>query len=240
MPKSRHRSTTVKRKRAINKTSEVPKKDHNRVQIRKHKFLTLKKSKDFVTLVKIGRVLNAIAFGIQCLEDYGNPTTPNELRQYHRAFFITGGYLYEGVQLAGSIRSKYAIEPSFGLLNDLLGDEFKKARQILQVMRHSVAFHMDSDDKTTALTIQTLDLPRYDFWSGVTRQLRHFYFDFGDTVDYNYLIDKFKDDRPEEIVREEIQRTIKEMMAAFSIAGIAFFDGLLRRLQFHDSVDRVS
>ncbi|PYS92192.1 MAG: hypothetical protein DMF62_01045 [Acidobacteria bacterium] len=240
MPRSRHRGIKPKRKRNLIEKDEAPKKSHNRIRIRKHKFLTLKKEKDFITLVKMGRVLNAIAFGIQCMEDHQSKSTPDDIRQYHRAFFITGGYLYEGLQLVGSIQSKYVLEPTFAYLNKLLGDEFKKERVILKEMRHSVSFHLDSDDKTTGETLVALDLPHYDFSSGVSRQLRHFYFDFGDTIDYNYLIDKLKKNRSEEEVREELVFTVKNMMTEFSRAGIGFFAGLLERLKFHESVDRVS
>lgn len=169
MPKARPRN---RRKRGLAKESETPPRDHNRVRLKKHKFLALKKNRDFVTLVKIGRVLNAIAFGVECIEDYKVHETPHQMRQYHRAFFITGGYLYEGLQLVGSVRSKYALEPSFAPLNKLLGDEYKYVRNILKEIRHSVAFHLDSDDKTTAETILSLDLPRYDFASGISRQFR--------------------------------------------------------------------
>ena len=63
--------------------------------------------------------------------------------------------------------------------------------------RGGTSFHFDSDDKSTKAALKKLRLPRYDLMSGDSDKILDFYFDFADTIDVNYLIDKFKDGRPE-------------------------------------------
>ena len=64
-----------------------------------------------------------------------------------------------------------------------------------------------------------------------------FYFDFADTVDLNYLIDKFKGDRDEPEVFMEIFRAITDLMTLFSTAGHEFLTGLGEKMNFSDYVD---
>ena len=64
-----------------------------------------------------------------------------------------------------------------------------------------------------------------------------FYFDMADTIDLNYLIDKFKDDRPEPEVDSELRTLITEIMTFFGSAGHEFMIGLAEKMRFSDYVE---
>ena len=150
---------------------------------------------------------------------------------------MTGGYLFEGLNLVSSLRLKYIKEPFFQNLNALVDEPYKKHRRILQEIRHSVAFHFDSDDKSTKAALKKLRLPKYDLMSGDSDKVLDFYFDFADTIDLNYLIDKFKDERPESEVVMEIFKAITDLMPLFGAAGHEFLTGLGEKMQFSEYVD---
>jgi hypothetical protein len=181
--------------------------------------------------------VNAVTSGLQFISDYVDNDSPVGRRQHNRAFFTTSGFLYEGLDVAVSIRLKYLNEPFFNKLNALIGDEYKDHRKVLKEIRHSIAFHLDSDDKSTKLTLSKIKLNRYDLMSGNSDRVIDFYFDLADTIDYNYLIDKFKDDRPESEVLAELIKLVTELMAPFGSAGHEFLIGLGEKMNFSDYVD---
>ena len=64
-----------------------------------------------------------------------------------------------------------------------------------------------------------------------------FYLDIADTIDFNYLIDKFKDGRSESEVYLELIEMVNEMMKLFGFAGHEFLNGLGSKMRFSDYVD---
>lgn len=210
---------------------------NHRIRIRRHRFREVRNNPDFLALIKVGRAVNAVISGMQFISDYIGDDSPVGRRQYHRAFFTTCGFLYEGLDLVTSIRLKYLREPFFNKLNLLIGDEYKKHRKVLQEIRHSIAFHLDSGDKSTKIALSNLNLKRYDLISGNSDRIMDFYFDMADTIDFNYLIDKFKDDRPESEVIKEIIEMITKLVTAFATAGHEFLTGLAEKMNISEYVD---
>ena len=150
---------------------------------------------------------------------------------------MTSGFLYEGIELATSIRLKYLSETFFKGFNEIISEKYKVHRKILKEIRNSVAFHLDSDDKSTKLALKNLNLSRYDLMSGISDRMADFYFDFADTVDFNYLIDIFKGNRNETEVFTEIIKFVTELMIAFISAGHEFLNGLAKKMKFDEYVD---
>jgi hypothetical protein len=221
MPISKHRKKKGLRKRKVVDIKEI-KSPIKRIRIRKHRFREIRNDPDFLALVKVGRAVNAVTSGVQFISDYMEDYSPVGRRQYYRAFFTTSGFLYEGLELVTSIRLKYLSEPFFNKLNVLIGDEYKKHRKVLKEIRHSIAFHLDSDDKSTKLTLSNLKLNRYDLMSGNSDRVMDFYFDMADTIDFNYLIDKFKDDRPELEVLSELMKLVSELMNRYNLSSFNY------------------
>lgn len=233
---SKHRKKSPTKRRKVVVVGE-PNPSNQKFRIRRHRFPELRNNPDFLALIKVGRAVNAVTSGLQFISDYMDDVSPVGRRQYHRAVFITGGFLYEGLELITSLQLKYQTEPFFEKLNGLLDVKYAKHRKILQEIRHSVAFHFDSHDKSTKAALDNLKLPRYDLMSGTSERIMDFYFDLADTVDLNYLIDKFKGSRPEPEVVMEIFNAITDLMTLFSSAGHEFLSGLGGKMKFYEYVD---
>lgn len=107
---------------------------------------------------------------------------------------------------------------------------------MLYAMRHSIAFHLDSDDKSTKVALKNLRLPRIVLMSFETLSMNDFYFDLADTADLNYLIDRFKGDRDEKEVSLEITELITNLVVQFGLAGQEFINGLAERMNLRDYV----
>lgn len=182
-------------------------------------------------------MVNAVMFGMQCISDYLNDKTPVGRRQYNRAIFVTAGYMYEGLLLIDSLKLRYTNESFFERLNKLASASFKRHRKIVQEIRHSLGFHLDSDDKSTKAALKHLKLPRYDLMSGNSDRIMDFYFDFADTIDLNYLVDKFNSDQPESETLVEIFRCFGDLATEFGHGGDEFLNGLGKKMNFHQYVD---
>ena len=236
MPIFKHRKRKSSRKRNIVDLNIVE-SSFRRIRIRRHRFRELRNNPDFLAFVKVGRAVNAVASGVHFISDYIDDESPVGRRQYFRAFFMTSGFLYEGLTLVDSLRSQYLSESFFIKFNILIGKEYEKHRKVLREVRNSVAFHLDSNDKSTKLALKTLNLSRYDLMSGNSSLLMDFYFDFADTIDLNYIIDKFKDNRPESEVINELMTLITGLMKSFGSAGHEFLIGLGQKMKFSEYVD---
>ncbi len=236
MPTTKHRKKSVNKRRKTALVDETDRLNH-KIRIRRHRFPELRRNPDFLALIKVGRVVNAVMFGFQCISDYIEDMSPVGRRQYNRAIFLTSGYMYEGLVLVDSLKLKYVKEKFFQRLNALTGVGYKRHRKIVQEIRHSVAFHLDSDDKSTKAALKNLKLPRYDLMSGNSSRMMDFYFDLADTIDLNYLIDKFKGDRPEADVLAEIFQCFIDILKEFGGAGHEFLTGLGEKMNFTEYVD---
>ena len=184
-------------------------------------------------MVKVGRAVNAVESGIRFMSDYIDDMSPVGRRQFYRAFFTTCGFMYESLDLIISLRLKFVSRPYFNDLHQLIDNKYNKHRKILKEIRNSIAFHLDADDKSTKLALSNLKLSRYDLMSGQSQLMRDLYFDMADTIDLNYLIDRFKDGRPE----EEIIVLIREVMKSFGSAGHQFLAGIAKEMNIADYID---
>jgi hypothetical protein len=242
MPVSRHKRKQVLSKRPKRKKPVLPEAPQwKTIRLRGHRFAQLKKSADFVNWVKIARLINAIAFGLKCLDDYLDDMSPIGRRQTNRAIFVTAGYLHEGLDLVGSMQLRYAVEPFYEGFKDLLDSQtFELQRKMLKEIRHSVGFHLDSRRDNTEKTIQNLALRHWDLVSAADNTPMGLYFNFADVVDFNYLVDKFNHGGSDEETFTFIIRSFADIFAAFQGAGETFLQGMGEKLEiwkFTDSLD---
>lgn len=231
-PKKKLKTSSRKKSRVIQNASFSSPKP--RIRIPRHKFHGLKNDKNFLTIVKIGRLLNAISFGAQSYLDYAGDKSSIGRRQFFRATLITGGYLYEGLLLVDSLKNEYRLKEYFKNLLALANDS--KSRKILQSMRH-IAFHLDSDDKSSRDILPKLDLARYDLMSGDTGKVGDFYFDFADTIDINYLTKPSKRDSEQVITIETIASTLGNITEQFLKAGHEFLVSLAQEFKLYEYVE---
>lgn len=192
-----------------------------------------------MALVKMGRVVNAVAFAIELISGAGEGKNPVSRRQFHRAVFVAGGYVHEAIKVIESMRLRYSNEAAFKPLYELaFDDKFKEERKVLLAIRNSAGFHLDSHDATTKKMISQLPLQRYDLASGESDQVGHFYFDFADIVDINYLISALKlEGEDDDASFRRIYLTVSDFMGRFLKLGHEFLVAMADKIGLADHTE---
>lgn len=201
-------------RKAKQKASPVKFVDNQKVRITKTKFHELRENPDFVALVDVGRIINALLFSMDLtLTMDRSVKTARGRRASARVFVIAASYLHEALETLASFRSRYGSEPFFEKALKLIypPDGNNRRSRILKVLRNSSGFHLDHERKVTAETLKSLNLTVYDLYSGDDTSIGSLFFDIADTVDLNYWINQFRAEKSEGDTLSEIARTVGEM-----------------------------
>jgi len=154
--------------------------------------MQLRNDPDFLTMIKIGRVMNALNFCITTIvscKDYENLT---QRRQAKRAYFLLGGYVHQAIALVDSIKGKYLGNEAFEPLRFLVLDyKYQNIRKFAKKMRNYTAFHLDEYDETTRKTLAKLKPTTYTLMCGEDEMLGSHYFAFSDFLDLTFLGNAF-------------------------------------------------
>ncbi|MBK7391788.1 MAG: hypothetical protein IPI64_00625 [Chloracidobacterium sp.] len=203
------------------------------VELRANALNILRDDPHFLTSLKVGRAMNAVNFSRRVTHDYMGQTSSVAKRQLLRSTLVTGGYLYEGFLLLESLSLKYASKGSFSMCMELIGPSYKNDRKVLQLMRNNVAFHLDSDDKSTKEALTTIELGKYNYLSVESEKVDSIYFDFADELEWNFVFAKAAqpDHRPDDTV-EHVISLIDSGADAFASACFYFLEGL-RQMSGH-------
>ena len=180
--------------------------------------------------------MNALTYMMDLIVETKTGKDPAVLRRFHRNIINSGGYLHEAYQLVDNLSYGYANEPSFSQLLAIIKDpEARRKRKIVQLIRNSVGFHLDSSGDATKKALAKLNLPYFALVSGENNELGSLYFDLSDNVDINFILDELTGEEEEEVdVRNEIFRLIPELIGEFSKAAEEFGRGLAKRLNLID------
>lgn len=190
----------------------------------------LKKDPDFLAIVKMGRVVNAIYYAIQSMGDQIGKDSPTSVRQAKRAFWVLGGYLHQGLLLTKSIQGRYLGDSVYEGLRLLVHDrEYQKARNYVKAIRNLTAFHLDEYDDTTRETLNKMELAWYPLMSADRLNPMDVYFEFTDIVDMGHLVFKFADGRDLKETADDINSTVFQFAADFAIAANLFLQHLMRK-----------
>ncbi|MBV9242648.1 MAG: hypothetical protein JO314_11630 [Acidobacteria bacterium] len=223
-------------------TAEMAKPDPEngkpwRVQLNGSRLAYLRGDPDFLTLVKIGRVMNAIAFAVHGAV-YGDPEgSVVGARQYRRSLYVAAGYVHEGIRLVQSIKGRYLTEPAFDALRTMaLGYDDKKARDYVRVIRNMTAFHLDEADIVTREVLCKIPPGMYDLAGGDDRTVATFNFDFADRIDMAYLCEMFANGREWPETAEDIVNTVIEFATRFLVACERFHATLIDRTNINEHV----
>lgn len=228
-PKSKHR---VRKSAARHKQPkpDIRIVDLQRLRVSKEKFAELRNNPDFVTLIQIGRIINALAFCLELLQNIRGDKRAIDRRYNNRTFFIIASYLHEALAVLYGLRSRYAKEESFSEINKILYPADPKQEKILKLVRNT-GFHLDGESKATQDALSKLNFPHYDIFSGDTPALISFHCDISDAIDFNYLIDSFiTGGQTESEVQKEISAAVIEAMQAVGRGCNVFLEGLVRKL----------
>jgi hypothetical protein len=208
-----------------------------RAQLNGSRLHFLRRDPDFLALIKMGRVVNATLFGVQSMADHAKGSSPMEMRQSRRAFWVHSGYLHEGLVLVKSLQGRYLGLEEFEPLRVLIHDkEYKKAREYIKAVRNMTAFHLDEYDTTTRETMSKMQLTWYDLMSGDDENPMNVYFEFADIVDMGHLVFKFSNGREWMETAQDLNDTILKFALEFSSASSAFVTYLMRKTNIREHV----
>jgi len=206
------------------KAAEDPATKRWSKKLHSSRLMLLRNDPDFLTMIKIGRVMNALNFcmtTVRAFPDFDNWT---HRRQVARANFLLGGYIHQAIMLVDSIKGRYLGNEAFEPLRVLvLGYDHRHIRKFAKKMRNYTAFHLDEYDETTRRTVAKLKPTTYTLMCGEDQMLGSHYFKFADFLDKTFLGNEFWEGHDD--VHEITNGAIAELItysSAFLIACNTF------------------
>lgn len=202
----------------------------------------LRNDPDFLTLIKMGRIMNAIGYAATGVLQHGlDQSTFLAQRQYIRGMFVLAGYTHQAVKTVHGIKGRYLTFEGFEPLRVLsLDAEHKKARDYVRKIRNFTAFHLDEfdDHNTTQKTLAGLKLGSYILMAGDDDTVGTYYFDFADYIDWQFLLKTFADGRSHDETAEDIAGTILTFSNALLTAAHTFQHALWEKLDMKEHAYR--
>jgi hypothetical protein len=200
------------------------------LRLKKHSFERVRKEKDFVNLIRVGRLLNCLGFSMQLVA--GRPAMSSILEQrfHYRTIYLMGGYLYEGYLLVDDLWSTYRDEPFFKGLRDLKTELPDRRRKIVKKIRDGVGFHLDWREQATSVTLDKLQIDYVELLSFESDERGDLYVSAADVIDLNYLLDELKGSQTEPDTHKEIYDALTSLLDEFAGACDLFICGLIPRL----------
>lgn len=199
----------------------------------------LKSDPDFLMMVKMGRILNAVLYAVTSLAPFTQYRTHLARRQYRRGLMVLAGYLHESINIVRNVEDRHVTMESFIPLRKIAHDrEYKQAREYLREVRNVSGFHLaDSGGfENTKLAISELELSSYELMGADDEEFTTFYFELSDTLDVSVISRKFKDERGPDVVAEEIHETIMKVAGEFISAATHFQMSLARKMDLSEYV----
>jgi hypothetical protein len=155
----------------------------------KEQIENLRSDPRFAGVLTLARAVNAIMFCNQALLEGADKNEPSDLRQRMNALLLSAGILFESLDVAEKTAKELGNHPSYkkGLKKLLENSKTLRLRsKALLRLRNQIAFHFDP--KVASKTLKELDLPAYQFATGVGSSRGTMYFQLADEVAINYLI----------------------------------------------------
>jgi hypothetical protein len=184
----------------------------------KNDFEHLRTNEEFLELVSLARVLNALRFFYKTAMDSYALSGPVRARSSINSFLYAGSVLYEGFRtvekLGKDLKSLDSYKSGFGvLLKDQTVRSFRGS--VLYKMRNKFVFHFDATVAKEAL--KEFHLPEYKFASGESKAGGDMYFGLADEAMINYLLEPIGNEPDESLKRryEKILQETVEVMGRF-------------------------
>ena len=199
----------------------------------------LKSDPDFLMMVKMGRILNAVLYAVTSIAPFMQYPTHLARRQYRRGLFVLAGYLHESINIIRNVEDRHVTMESFIPLREIAhGHQYQKAREYLREIRNVAGFHLadSAGFENTKLAMSELKLSSYELMGADDEDFTTCYFEFSDTLDIAVISRKFKDDRDPDVVSEEIHQTINSVAWEFIKAATHFQMSLARKMDLGEYV----
>lgn len=217
------------------KSGDIQSLNDKRFRLKKHKFIEVTGNNDFVTAVRIGRVLNALHFSRELvLYDY-DMTKSKDRRRWSRVLILNAAYLHEALRVFESVESKYATRDFFKAALILTRPDTKEGelrKKVLKYLRDA-GFHLDSDDKVTSSTLLSMAPDDYILFSNDDGTIGNFHFDLADNVDLYSWVEAFRESKDQttlDVLKDIISDAIIDLGREVVKAGHDIFHGLIEGL----------
>lgn len=238
--------TSKKRKRAgkaVKRQPVVMPPDFSKswnLKLKPSQMIYLRDDPDFLMLVKMGRILNALLYALTSLAPYQMHQLHFAKRQYRRGLFVLAGYLHESINIIRNVEDRHVTMESFVPLRKIAhGHEYKQAREYLREVRNVAGFHLadSAGFENTKLAMSELKPSAYELMGADDdEEFTSFYFEFSDILDISVVSRKFKDERDADVIIEEIHQTITKVAWEFITAATHFQVSLSRKMDLGEYV----
>lgn len=235
--KKRRRAGKAVKRQAVMTGPDVSKSWN--LKIKPSQMFFLKSDPDFLMMVKMGRILNAVLYALTSIAPFTQYPTHLARRQYRRGLFVLAGYLHESLNIIRHVEDRHVTMESFIPLRKIAhGPEYKKAREYLREIRNVAGFHLadSAGIENTRLAIAELDLSSYELMGADDEDFTTFYFELSDTLDISVISKKFQDERDPKVVSEEIHQTVTKIAWEFIAAATHFQTSLARKMDLGEYV----
>ncbi len=209
------------------------------LKIKPSQMIYLKNDPDFLMMVKMGRILNAVLFALTSMAPYVTYPTQIARRQYRRGLMVLAGYLHESINILRNVDERHVTMESFIPLRKIAHDhEYKKLRDYVREIRNVAGFHLadSAGIERTKQAISELKLSAYELMGGDDEDVATYYFELSDTLDISVVNNKFKDERGLDAISDEIHTTIVRVAWEFIAAATNFQTALARKMELGEYV----
>ena len=200
----------------------------------------LKTDPDFLMMVKMGRMLNALLFAMTSVAQFIKNDSYLATRQYRRGLFILAGYLHESIMVLKATEQRHLIMDSFVPLRKIVfNPEYKKTREYLRVIRNVAGFHLadSAEHDNTKNALSDIDLSAYVLMGADDdKDFVSYYFEFTDILDMAAISGHFPDERDPRDVAHEIHDTVHKVAQEFITAATHFQVALCKKMELGEYV----
>lgn len=199
----------------------------------------LKSDPDFLLMIQIGRMLNAITFAMSTHAMFVRLDTNAGRRQTRRGLFVMAGYIHESVHIIKGVGDRHNTMESFVPLRKIAyHHDYKKARDYAREIRNVTAFHIAESEQhaNTQRSLDDLELGAYTLMGGDNKGPETFYFELADYLDFALIGRTFQNDRTPRETADDIQETIRNVAYELMSGGHTFMIALARKMELGEYV----
>jgi len=208
-------------------------------KIKASQMFYLKNDPDFLLMIKIGRMLNAVTFALTIFASFEKLASKVGFRQTRRGLFVLAGYVHESISIIKNVEERHVTMESFVPLRDIAyNHEYRKARDYARTIRNVTAFHLDESTtfENTKRSLEDLELGAHGLMGGDNLNPGTFYFELADYLDFALIGRTFQDGREPQETANDIQKTILEVGNELVNRGHAFMLALARKMELGEYV----
>ena len=210
------------------------------LKLKPSQMIYLKDDPDFLMMLKMGRMLNALLFSMTSVAQFIKNDSYLAKRQYRRGLFILASYLHESITVLKSTEQRHLIMDSFVPLRKIVfNPEYKKTRDYLRAIRNVAGFHLADSavHENTRDALSDLDLSAYVLMGGDDENdFVTYYFELTDILDMAAISGHFPDERDPREVANEIHDAVHKVAKEFITAATHFQVALAKKMELGEYV----